>query len=61
MTAKPKTPGFNHHMEVRFRVDRNGRPFADGWYRGANRWVRVSYDGAKMWVAQGLATQYVPS
>lgn len=55
--ALPKTPGFNCHLTVRFRADRNGRPFADAWSRNCPRWVRVNRTDAELWVAQGLATK----
>lgn len=52
---KPNTPGFNCRVEVEFKTDRNGRPYAQQWNRKCRRWVRCNADDARMWLAQDLA------
>ena len=47
------TPGYNVRLSVRFGVDKRGRNIA--WAKNNRhihaRWVPVSYDEARMWVA----------
>ena len=42
---------------IAFTVDKRGRPIAYRDDRKAERWIRISYDEAKMQVSTGKATQ----
>jgi hypothetical protein len=53
-----RTPGYNCRLTIRFSADKNGRPLAHYWSHNrlsSGRWIRLGYDEAKMFVAQGQA------
>jgi hypothetical protein len=55
-----KTPGYNCRLTIRFSADKNGRPLAHAWNQSilsSGRWIRISTDAARMFVAQGQADQ----
>jgi hypothetical protein len=57
---KPKTPGYNKHLEIAFTTDRRGRPIAYYYGGGAasfGRWIRMPLDDARHFVATGEASQ----
>jgi hypothetical protein len=56
-TAKPKTPGYNCHLEVFFSTDKNGRKLAHYWSHRGFRAIRMSLADAKLFVATGQATE----
>lgn len=55
--TKPHTPGYNHHLEIWFKVDGNGRKTAWFWSRLAFRAFRLPLANAELFVAQGQATK----
>lgn len=55
-----KTPGYNCRLTIKFSADKNGRPLAHYWSGGTfgqARWFRISYDAARLFIAQGQADQ----
>jgi hypothetical protein len=55
-----KTPGFNCRLTIRFSSDKTGTPLAHYWSQSIlsnGRWIRMSHDAARIFVAQGQADQ----
>jgi hypothetical protein len=57
MPRKTPTPGYNVHLEIAFTTDRYGRPIAYRWSPSSHRWMRMSLNDARIFVAEGEATQ----
>lgn len=60
MKNTERTPGYNCRLTVKFSADKNGRLLAHAWSQsilGSGRWIRISHDAARMFVAQGQADQ----
>ena len=55
--SRPKTPGYNTHLEIAFTTDKHGRPVAYRWAPSLHRWIRMSLADARHFVAGGEATQ----
>lgn len=54
---KAPTPGYNHHLTIKFTVTRTGQRRALYWSRGL-RWLPIKVDLADAFIAQGQATEY---
>lgn len=55
--SQEKTPGYNCCIAIRFSTDKNGKPLAHYWGGGIyGRWIKMSLDAAKLFVAQDQAT-----
>lgn len=57
MTSKPKTPGYNTHLEIFFSVDKRGRKLAHYWSTRQLRAFRMPLAEAELLVATGQATE----
>lgn len=52
------TPGYNSRLQIGFTTDKYGRPIAYYWSRsGMGRWIRMSLEKARLFVAQDEADQ----
>ena len=60
MTNRPNTPGFNIHLDITFKVAKNGQRRATYWSRASMRKLPVPAADADLWIAQGLASEYKP-
>ena len=64
MPTTQKTPGYNCRLSIAFTADKHGRPIAYYLSRSSSlRWIRMSYDAAKLFVAQEQADEilYIPN
>lgn len=51
------TPGYNTRISIAFTADKNGRPIAYRWSSASLRWIKTSYDTAKVLVGSGNADE----
>jgi hypothetical protein len=56
-TAKPKTPGYNCHLDIFFSTAKNGRKLAHYFSRSQMRAFRMPLADAELFVATGQATE----